>query len=429
MTSLIAMLNEVKHQEQDTQRLRAYIVSEFPNTVKALRLIDIDYRTPKRRKGFNLVKRENKRQGFIYYVRYSHEGKMLPTKWNTHTNNLAEAERFALENKERLVSGYLRRRDTKMYEILGRFYESGSEYLACEEKRNRPISETTQRNYHSVINQKLVPFLKERKKTGFEQIDVQTLSDFQDKSLAEGKNPQTVNDYLKAVRRVFHYLVRKGIINENPCINLTNIPVHDEDKMVRGCYELGRLKGVFTKRWRDPVSYLLCLIIYTTGMRNEEIENIRMKDIITMEGCHFVDIKESKTPNGVRMVPLHKFVYQKLKKYAAGKTADEKVFRGCTSVTFSQAAAELARHLKSETEAAEQNISFYSGRHFYKTMMNSGGLGEDVEEIFMGHRVSNDVAKRYNHKDKQGSRLMIKKAKQALEILDKELFAATKKQR
>jgi hypothetical protein len=58
--------------------------------------------------------------------------------------------------------------------------------------------------------------------------------------------------------------------------------------------------------------------------------------------------------------------------------------------------------------------------------MNSGGLGEDIEEIFMGHAVSSDVAKRYNHKDKQGKALMVKKAKRVFSILDKYIFSSGK---
>jgi hypothetical protein len=40
----------------------------------------------------------------------------------------------------------------------------------------------------------------------------------------------------------------------------------------------------------------------------------------------------------------------------------------------------------------------------------------------MGHKVSNDVAKLYNHRDKQGKKLMLKKAKQVFSILDKRLL-------
>jgi hypothetical protein len=53
--------------------------------------------------------------------------------------------------------------------------------------------------------------------------------------------------------------------------------------------------------------------------------------------------------------------------------------------------------------------------------MNAGDLGE-VEEYFMGHKVSNDVSKRYNHRDKQGQGKIAQKAQAVFKILDKNLF-------
>jgi integrase len=421
MTSLVETIDLLRTGSRPAEDLSAYMTREFPVLMKALRIIDADYCGPKRRKGFNLVKRENKRHGFLYYVRYSHEGKTLPSKWNTHTNIREEAEAFARSNREQLVGRYLREHDNQSFRIFEKFYEAHSEFLACEEKRNRPLSDTTRRNYFSVITTKFLPFLKERRITCYEQISVKTLSDFQDHHLAAGIKPQTVNDYLKSVKRVFSYLLRKGLIKENPCAHLRSIPVHEQDKKERGCYELERLEGAFNERWPDQKLYLLCLLIYTTGMRNSEIARIRLKDIISLETCRFIDIKESKTGSGVRLAPLHETVYRKLKEFGKGKSPEERLFKNCTSVTFSRASRELARILKADEEEAT-NITFYSGRHFWKTLMNSEGLGEEVEEIFMGHKVSNDVSKLYNHRDKQGKALMVKKAKQVFSILDKRVF-------
>jgi integrase len=92
-----------------------------------------------------------------------------------------------------------------------------------------------------------------------------------------------------------------------------------------------------------------------------------------------------------------------------------------TSV-WHNAYVEMGRLLKYDEEKLKaENITFYSGRHFWKTLMNSEELG-DVEEVFMGHKVTDDVAKRYNHRDKQGKEKIIKKAKQIFTILDKWLF-------
>jgi site-specific recombinase XerD len=427
MTLSEALLRVKNTAQREFLSLRSRIEIEFPNTIKALRLIDNEYSLPRKRVGFNLVKIENKKHGFLYYVRYSHEGRMLPSKWNTHTNNVSDAERFARENKDRIVKEYLRLHENEMYDFLTNFFAEGSPYLACEEKRNRCISEKGRSRYEALITNKFVPYLKEQKINVYDRISAKTLSDFQDKLLSEGKKPQTVNDCLKAVKKIFLYTTRKGITKENPCRNLYSIPVHERDQEVRGCYEIERLTGVFNHEWKDKRSYMLCLLIYTTGMRNSEIQRIKKSDIIELEGCAFIDLKESKTENGVRLVPLHDFVRSKILSYSQDKKNDELLFDIRISIPYRKANNELAKQLKiSDEEIEKENITFYSGRHFWKTLMNREGLGEEVEEMFMGHKVSNSMAKRYNHRDKQGKKLMVKKALEVFAILDKFIFSGKK---
>ena len=76
---------------------------------------------------------------------------------------------------------------------------------------------------------------------------------------------------------------------------------------------------------------------------------------------------------------------------------------------------------KTLEELNVSNITFYSGRHFYKTMLNLYNLG-DIEELFMGHKVSKEVSERYNHKNKRGEKQLLKEAKKAIEIIDRSLF-------
>jgi integrase len=404
---------------------RAYVESKFPDTVRALRMVDFEYSRPRVRKGFSLVRRESRKRGFVYYARYYHGGRMLPSKWNTHTGVLEEAERFAKANRERLVSRYLKGRDTRMYGLLEKYYGPGSEMLACEGKRNRRLNERCRKEYHAIIVKKLIPFLREERIGCFEGITVGTLSDFQDRLLAAGLKPQTVNNNLKVVKRALAYVARKGIIAANPGKELMNIPVSAGDRRARGCYELGRVSGVFRRQWRDAESYLLCLLIYTTGMRNGEINRVRMGDIVTIEGARFIDIRESKTAAGVRLVPLHDFVWRKLKARAGGKGPEEPVFGYRRAGPFIAANLELGRRLGAGAEELErERITFYSGRHYWKTLMSSEGLGEDVEEMFMGHKVSGNVAKLYNHKDRLGKERMAGKARRVFGILDRCLFGS-----
>jgi site-specific recombinase XerD len=382
-----------------------------------------------RRKGFNLVKRESGKHGFLYYVRYWHDGRMLPSKWCTHTNNPEEAEKFALKNKAYLITRYLERQEKiYFYKIFSDYFKEDSEYYKNETRRNRKLSDHHRQVYDSVVNNYFIPYLKGKNVNAVEKIDGKTICAFQDHLLLKGLKPQTVNDYLSGIKKIFTCLCGKGRLANNPFNNVKSLIVTKEDKTIVGCHEIEKLKSAFTAGpWSDRLSYLLCLLVYSTGMRNSEIEGLRIEDLIEIEGCAFLDIKDSKTRNGVRLVPLHGFVKTRLTGYITENKREGYIFtksgKPMQSYIYKNANMDLAKKIGvTEKEIKEQNIEFHSGRHFWKTLMNSENLGDDIEEIFMGHSVSSDVAKRYNHKDKQGKSSKLEKVKKAFEILDKTLF-------
>ncbi|MDR2864333.1 MAG: tyrosine-type recombinase/integrase [Spirochaetaceae bacterium] len=414
---------------KNLENIKQIFQSQYPITIRALKIIDHEFTAPKRRKGFNLVKRENKKSGFLYYVRYSDGGKTLPSMWNTHTNILAEAEKFARENKKRIVAEYLERREKiNIFVFFENYFQAGSECLEREEQRNREFSEKHRKFYHNTIKNSFIPFLRERKINDLNKITAALISDFQDYLLNKNIKRQTVNNSMGAVKKIFSYLVNKGKIKDNPFNNVKSLSVRKEDQRIRGCHEIESLNGVFNKEWENSLSYHLCLMIYSTGLRNNEIEKIRVQDIIKIEDCTFISVKTSKTINGIRLVPLNNKVHTKLCEYIKKEQIQDYLFtkRGGSiqGPVYNRANSDLALKLnKSEEEINKENITFYSGRHYWKTLLNAGGLGEDIEEIFMGHKISSDVAKRYNHKDKQGKGNMLAKARQVCTILDKTLLA------
>ncbi|MDR2095362.1 MAG: tyrosine-type recombinase/integrase [Treponema sp.] len=423
LNDAISMMKD-EQQQINISFLRAYVTKEYPLAVQALRIIDGAYTTYKRPKGYNLVKRDSKKSGFIYYVRYWHNGEMLSTKWCTHTNEFRKACEFAEKNRNTLIANYLQRHENKAVRFFKRFYDPVSKIFQVECKRNGDLAEERRKRYQSVMDKKFIPFLKERRIGSFEQITVHVLDDFQDILLADGLKAQSVNDNMGAIHKAFKYLQRKGLVKENPCSTLIPVPVRQEDRKVRGCYEISKLKGVFEKRWEDKISQLLNMIIYTTDMRNSEIRRFSKEDIIRLGGCCFIDLKASKTGNGIRLVPLHEKVYAKIIAFAKGMDTTTSIFGHLSAYWFTKAYRTLGKALKvSEEFLQTHNITYYSGRHFWKTLMNAGGLGEDIEEIFMGHKVSADVGKLYNHRDMQGQKRLVKKAREVFKILDKQVFA------
>ena len=426
MSELAKAISQVRNKkigENGIDSLRLYVKSNFPDTVKALEQIDNEYTRPKRRKGLNLLTIESKRYGKRIYARLSYNGKTLPTKFNTHTGDEKEAESYIKKNKDRLIDEYLARKDGRMYKTLETFFNN--------EQAN--LSNRCRKEYATVIKNKFIPFLQQEKIREFGQITKIVLNKFQDTLLKTGitrgkkrylpMRPQSVNNNLKAVRKIFETLTRQNIIENNICDLVRDLPVKEEDKKPRGCYELERIKDVFRRRWKDELSYLLCALIYTTGMRNSEIKRIKISDIQLLDGCRFIKINQSKTANGIRLIPLHKSLYEKIKTWGIKNKAGENPLFNVHNEKFNHANNELAKRLKvSDEELEKENITFYSGRHYWKTLMSAEGLGEDIEEVWMGHKVSGSVKKLYNHRDKQGKNRMVKKARQVYSILDRCIF-------
>jgi len=222
-------------------------------------------------------------------------------------------------------------------------------------------------------------------------------------------------------------LYMTGVIETN--FIKDTLPLRSMNNKIRGCYSLDELKDIFKITWEDKKSYLLCLLIYSTGLRNSEIKNLKVKDIICKGSIYFLNIRKSKTDNGIRRIPLHhkvkEILDQWIKENRLGE--DDFLFVKHENQKFYPAAKKANTLLgillnKDPGELDSQNITFYSGRHFYKTMLNLHKLG-DIEELCMGHSVHKNVSELYNHKNKRGEQELLKAARRTIEIIDQCFFA------
>ena len=418
------------------KKITNQIQRQFPQALAELQELDKQFtgaRVPKR---YSLHKVKNKKLGFVYYTRYIENGRQVPSRWSTRTNNEEAAINFALSNRDRILSEYHQRRahsnsSGNLFKIMKNYYKKNSPYLKKDALRGRTLKDNTRQTYHNSITRYWMPFLKKQHIKTIDEIDTSLIAHFQDYCLARGIKRQTVNHNVSYVSRIFDYLLTRGHIKNNPCKTLPPLRVGKEDQKVTGCYNVDKINGVFNKRWEDQLSYMLDLLIYTTRMRDCEIERIQIKDLIKISNVNFIDIPDSKTEYGERQVPLHNFVYKKLTAYAwknNKKKPEDYIFKNpkvktLGSRVFKKAYMEMAKHMDyTEEQVKKENIKFYSGRHFWKTLTRDESLGVDIEEIWMGHSVKNDVSKRYLHIDKQSLKNKLEKTRKLFNILDRKVF-------
>jgi len=384
------------------------------------------------RQEYSIVARYGKK-GMTYYVRYFQNNRMIPSQWSTRTSDIQQARVFSKNNREFLINKYLQRKEGKtLYFILGSYYSKGSSYLLIDAARGRKLNDNSRKIMHGFVVNVFIPFLQKEGIKDFNEINAVLINRFQnylllDKTLL----PQSINRQISGIKAVFNHMFMTGIITNNAANGI--IPLRSLNNEIRGCYSMDEMAGAFKKPWKDIKSYLLCALIYSTGMRNNEISYLKVKNIISRGSLDwgsifFISIEKSKTDSGIRRVPLHPKLKEILDIWIMENHLSENdfLFIKNENQRFYRPTKKAGDYLgsllgKSPEELDAENITFYSGRHFYKTMLNAHNLG-DVEELFMGHSVNRKVSELYNHKDKRGEHELFKAAINTIEIIDKCLF-------
>ena len=314
-----------------------------------------------------------------------------------------------------------------LYTVLSIYYTKNSPYLVIDAVRGRKINDSSRKILHGFIVNTFIPFLRKNKIREFDEIKPVVIGRFQNYLLLEKDLlPQSINRQISGIKAIFNHMFMTGVIEQNLMKDIT--PLRGLSNKIRNCYPIEELFGVFKEEWADKKSYLLCSLIYSTGIRNSELQQLTVKDIIVKGDIHFLNIAKSKTDAGIRIVPLHPKILKSLQKWI-----DENLLSGEDSLfvknerlrifkTAKKANIYMGSLLGKTPEDLEaENITFYSGRHFYKTMLNLHNLG-DIEELFMGHKVNRQVSERYNHKNKRGEKELLKQARKAIEVIDLSLF-------
>ena len=200
------------------------------NLLKILKFLS-DKNNPSKAKGYNLVKVKNKKHGFLFYVRYIENGKLVYSRWNTNTNDEEAAKLFAVENRERILEEYFRKKqvvnyDIDIYKLLKDFYSKNSKYILLNEKLNRPIQEKDRVYYNNIVNKIFIPFLRDHRIKKFSELSTSLIGKFQLYLIDKGKNPQSIIRYLKTIKRMFVYFSMMGIIEKNIFENFIMIKIN-----------------------------------------------------------------------------------------------------------------------------------------------------------------------------------------------------------
>jgi integrase len=387
---------------------------------------------------YYLVKRPSKKLGYVYQVKLidPDTNEILPTKYSTGTNDPQTAIQWAERNYKTLLSNYEGKAELT---LLDSYYSDTSTYWQYEKYDGRKLSPVVMKQRQAFMSNHIVKFLQGRKIRYLSQIMPIHIKELKHYLTSEkGLTPQTINYNLNSFKKCLWLFRDMGKITTDFSRCDFNVKGSKQAEKARGIFTIDTLKGIFSKKWKNPLSKILCQTIYFTGCRNSEIQRIQFNDIQKINNLYFLNVRGTKSKNAIRKVPIHPTLYKTLETYTKtnGIENDKPIFKGVYNDVFRQASFDMGSLLGfTEKQLLEKGICFYSGRHTFKTILAIGNLEKiadlpiDFQELFMGHPFREERIKgeqegikeyAYKHLDSEsvGDNLLFKKGLEVIKVLE-----------
>lgn len=226
----------------------------------------------------------------------------------------------------------------------------------------------------------------------------------------------TIHLHFRLVSAMFNWAKRerKATI-DNPTKGLAPRP----EKGTRDAYtpeDLVRLfnSPMYTGHWREDRrdrpgrllvkdhKYWFPLIALHTGMRVEEIAQLKRGDLREIEGVWCFDITKSKTPAGVRKVPVHpRLIALGLLKYHAGVKGDRlwPLLDAGAEGKYSHAFVQWWPQFRRLIGIDREGLTFHSFRHtFISFLLEKKGVAEHTVARIVGQEVRSITSGTYGGK-------------------------------
>lgn len=257
------------------------------------------------------------------------------------------------------------------------------EYLQNEKN----ISGNTELSYRRDLK-KMVAYFDQAGVQKMEEVTEADLKVYLGEMRKEKFAPSTISINIASIRAFFHYLLKKGIIREDPSEYLKAPKIQKKTPEFLTVEEVDRLlrqpssdtgKGIRDKAMLE--------LLYATGMRVSELLNLQTEDINLSFGyviCHDSE-KERVLPIGnVSRDALVRYM-DKARKLFVKDTKETALFTNCSGKAMSRQG--FWKVLKGYAEAAgiHRDITPHTLRHSFAVhMLQNGADIKSVQEM-LGH--------------------------------------------
>lgn len=216
---------------------------------------------------------------------------------------------------------------------------------------------------------------------------------------------KTVNKNMSAVSGLFAWCVREGLLSDSPARGLA-IRLHTRADLERDGFCQDELRLIFTHlNAAMGARYWLPLIALYSGMRLEEIAQLRVKDIREVQGVWVFDINAEaghlKTTSSARLVPIHPELVARglLEHHAARRRLGEgrlwpDLSRGADGF-YSSPFSKWFGRFRRRIGITNLHLTFHSFRHTFVNALKQRGTDELIIKELVGHANTSITTGRY----------------------------------
>jgi integrase/recombinase XerC len=249
----------------------------------------------------------------------------------------------------------------------------------------RRLSALTVKNYHRDI-EALYTFLCNAEVSDWARVDGGHVRSFAARLHRRGQAPRSIQRRLAAVRNLFDYLLREGVVGANPGVDITAPKAPRRLPETLDADAMGRLLDV---RGDHPIATrdrAIMELLYSSGLRLAELAGLQVTDVDLAEGTVRVTGKGAKT----RIVPVGAKAREALRDWLKVRPQLEK--SATTTMFISRLGRPLSnRNIQARVEhwahrlGLPQGVSPHTFRHSFAThLLESSGDLRAVQEM-LGH--------------------------------------------
>jgi len=257
----------------------------------------------------------------------------------------------------------------------------------------KQLTQATAISYRNCITE-LAKFLKNPAITRITPSDITRYQEF----LAEkGNSVRTIDNKISVIRALYNFAKKQGYTRaDNPAEDRGLLTKKQRSKGGYAIFEKEEIEALFRSQFfkeqkKKDKDYTTAVILgLFTGCRIGEITSLKKDQFkLSPNGVNYITIRDSKTFAGIREVPIHPLVFNRIEEFINSKT--DKIFKYIEKDgkgTGNAVGKKFARNIDSAGITREKLV-FHSLRKFVNNELMKNKVSLEHRCQFIGHELDN----------------------------------------